>query len=230
MSDLAPEPITKKKIKVWDGGIRLFHWCLVILFCLSSYSAFQDKFGNHADIHFYAGYCVLILVVWRIFWGIWGSETARFSQFIKSPFAAIRHLRAMISGAPYTEVGHSSLGGFSVLLMLILLLAQAVMGLFASDGMIFSGPLSAEVSDRLASNLTTWHKLLGLILLGVVAVHILAVLFYAIFKRVNLVWPMITGRAFVGEDIQAPKARSLWLALALFVAAGAGVCSWVFIF
>lgn len=229
MSETTSNTAAKTKIKVWDGGIRLFHWALAVLFCLSCYSAFQDKFGIHADIHFYAGYNILILVIWRILWGVWGSETARFSHFVKSPIVALHHLLATVRGAPYTEVGHSPMAGFSVLLMLILLLAQAVMGLFASDGMIFSGPLSADVSSSVASDLTTWHKLLGRILIGLVAVHISAVLFYVVFKRVNLVWPMITGHVRAEEGTRPPRVRSIWLALGLFLVAGGGVCAWVFV-
>ena len=180
--------MTSGKIKVWDICIRLFHWSLAVLFGLSSYSAFQDKFGTYADMHFLSGYMILILVVWRLAWGFFGSETARFTSFISSPKAAIGHFVSMLRGAPYTSVGHSPLAGYSVLLVLTLLLAQAVMGLFASDGMIFSGPLSRVVDSGFRSDLTSWHRLLGLVLMGLIGLHIVVIASYAVFKRVNLVW------------------------------------------
>lgn len=220
---------TLRKAKVWDMCLRLFHWSLAILFALSAYSAFQDKFGIYADMHFYAGYSVLILVVWRIIWGFFGSETARFSHFMGSPMAALKHLSAMVRGAPYSEVGHSPLAGYSVLLILLMLLAQAIMGLFATDGMIFSGPLSREVSGSLSSSLTSWHKLLGNALLWVIGLHILAVCLYALLKKVNLVGPMITGKATLGAGQQAPSLGSNWLGLILFFVAGGIVCTAVFI-
>lgn len=217
------------RMKVWDIGLRLFHWVLVILFCLSSYSAFQDKFGTFADMHFYSGYSILILVVWRILWGLFGSETARFAAFVKSPGAAVRHLRSMLGGMPYRETGHSALAGYSVILMLLMLLAQATMGLFASDGMIFSGPLSDSVASSLSSDMTSWHKLLGRILIGFVGLHVFAVLVYLVLKRVNLIWPMISGRKEAFDGQTSPALKPAWLASLLFLVAGAIVCTVVFI-
>lgn len=220
---------TDAKVKVWDICLRLFHWSLAILFVLSAYSAFQDKFGIYADIHFQAGYTILILVAWRIIWGFVGSETARFTGFVKSPAAAIRHLRAMVRGEPYRETGHSALAGYSILLMLLLLFAQAVMGLFATDGMLFSGPLSSEVAGSVRSSLTTWHKLLGRILIGLVGLHVTVILLYAIVKRANLIWPMITGRAGHAAAGTTPKLVSAWIGILLFIVAGGIVCSIVFV-
>lgn len=219
---------TQKKIKVWDGAVRLFHWVLVVVFCLSAYSAFQDKFGIYADMHLNAGIAIIILVVWRIAWGIAGSETARFRHFVKSPSIVIQHLKHTFSKLPYREIGHNPLGGLSVILMLFLLLAQALMGLFASDGMIFSGPLARDVAGSLSSDLTTWHKLLGRILIGVVVFHVVVVLLYAALKRVNLIWPMITGTTKSDSEVTAPKMRPAWQALILFFAAGAAVCLSIF--
>lgn len=216
-------------IKVWDICLRLFHWSLAVLFVLSAYSAFQDKFGMYADMHFLAGYTILILVVWRILWGFLGSDTARFSRFIASPTAAMRHLASMVKGDPYKEVGHSALAGYSILLMLILLLTQAIMGLFASDGMIFSGPLSNEVGSSLRSDLTSWHKLLGRVLIGLVSLHVLAIASYAAFKRVNLVWPMIVGKSRIKEPALQPSLKPAWLGLFCFIAAGGIVCTVVFV-
>ncbi len=217
-----------KTVKVWDAGIRLFHWALAILFCLSAYSAFQDKFGIYADIHLNAGIATLMLVIWRIVWGVVGSDTARFSQFVKSPTAGFAHLKKMVAGLPYKAIGHNPLGGLSVVLMLVLLLAQASMGLFASDGMIFSGPLSREVTGSLSSDLTSWHALLGRILIGIVAFHVLVVLVYGVFKRANLIWPMISGNISAEPSASVPIMKPGWLALLLFFAVGAAVCLSVF--
>lgn len=218
----------EKKINVWDGSVRLFHWVLVVVFCLSAYSAFQDKFGLYADMHLNAGVAIIILVVWRIAWGIAGSETARFSHFVKSPAAIFQHLKHTFSKLPYREIGHNPLGGLSVVLMLLLLLAQALMGLFASDGMIFSGPFARDVTGSLSSDLTTWHKFLGRILIGVVVFHVVVVLLYAVLKRVNLIWPMITGTIKADSQALGPKMKPMWQALILFFAAGAAVCLSIF--
>jgi len=216
-----------KKIKVWDIGTRLFHWLLVIAFSLSAYSAFQDKFGIFADIHLWSGFTILVLIVWRFLWGVLGSETAKFSSFLVSPIAAVKYLRGLSSKDKEAHIGHNPLGGYSVILMLVVLLTQAILGLYSSDGMFFSGPLADNASDTIFGSMTAIHETLGYILFGLVGMHICAVLFYAIVKRVNLVWPMITGRMLHSGDA-SPKVRSpLWALVAIMFAGG--VCyQWVF--
>lgn len=213
-----------KKIKVWDGAIRLFHWGLVIAFCLSAYSAFQDKFGMYADMHTYAGAAVLVLVIWRILWGVVGSETAQFRNFIKGPKAITAYLKGDMPAPP----GHNPLGAVSVFLMLMLLLMQAGMGLFASDGMFFSGPLTRNVDSGFASDLTRWHRWTGYSLLALAAFHLLAVLWYQIVRRTNLIWPMITGSKFVQEGVAAPAIRHWGLSVLLLALVSGAV--WYLIF
>jgi len=211
----------KTIIRVWDIGTRLFHWLLVGLFGLSVYSAFQDKFGIYADMHLYSGFTILTLVVWRFVWGLVGSETSRFSQFVKSPKTILQYLR----GEREQSVGHNPLGGWSVSVMLTLLTVQAGLGLFATDDMIFSGPLSGGISESLAADLTSLHKTMGLILFAFVGLHVAVILAYGLVRKVNLVWPMITGWAARDEKdatLQQPRMASPLLALMTFgVVAGA---------
>ncbi|WP_262692636.1 cytochrome b/b6 domain-containing protein [Kordiimonas aestuarii] len=216
------------KVKVWDGGVRLFHWVLVILFTLSAYSAFQDKFGIYADIHIYSGVAILTLVIWRILWGIVGSDTARFSHFVRGPGATLRYLGKAFRRAPYTRVGHNPLGAVSVALLLMLLLAQPILGLYGTDAMFFEGPLAHTIDSDLAEGLTEIHEWIGYTLLGLVGLHLLAIAAYALIRRANLISPMITGKKQVAQGTAAPKMRSPFLALGLFVIVAAGVWFSVF--
>lgn len=217
-----------KKIKVWDGSTRLFHWLLVTAFSLSAYSAFEDKYGIYADIHLWSGIVVLALVSWRIVWGFVGSETSKFSHFIKPPFAAMRHARDFFKKADTHPVGHNALGGYSVLLMLVLLLAQAVMGLYSSDDMFFEGPLASS-SGMLSDTLTEIHEGLGIFLLYFVGFHIVVVVAYRLFKGLNLLWPMISGYMKAAGDTAEPRMKSQWLAFILLLVVGAGVYYVVFL-
>jgi len=202
-----------RKIKVWDIGTRLFHWSLVVLFALSAFSAFQDKFDIYADMHLFSGFGILVLVVWRIVWGFWGSETSRFRQFVKSPKTVIAALKA----GDNPPVGHSAVGGYSVLLMLLLLLAQTCLGMFASDDMLFSGPLS-DHAGAAAADIRDIHALLGRILMGVVFLHIAAILWYLLVRKINLIWPMVAGCKAVEEDVESQKFVSFWFAAIIFLA------------
>ncbi|WP_374765098.1 cytochrome b/b6 domain-containing protein [Yunchengibacter salinarum] len=196
-----------RSVKVWDGAIRLFHLALIITFSLSAYSAFQDKFGIWADVHLWSGLSVLLLVGWRLVWGLVGSETARFRSFLAAPKHAVGHLITLLrrQQKTYPYAGHNPAGGWMVAVMLALLLWQAGAGLFASDDMFFSGPLASMVSEDLSGTLTGWHELTGFVLFGLIGLHVLAVLVYALWARVPLIRPMITGRRPLPRSVTAPK-------------------------
>lgn len=174
-------------IRVWDLPIRLFHWLLVGLFAFSWWSAENGVM----DWHRLSGLTILGLLVFRIVWGIIGSNTARFAAFVKSPAQAI----AYIKGAPDKTAGHNALGGYSVIALLALMLAQVVSGLFAVDvDGLESGPLSYLISfdqGRVASEL---HEVSFNLLMALIGLHVLAILYYRFIRRRNLVTPMITGR------------------------------------
>ena len=197
-----------RKITVWDAPTRLFHIALIACFAMSAYSGFQSKFGLYGDMHLYSGVAVIALIIWRIVWGFIGSKSARFSYFLKGPKAILAYIRD-----PSThKYGHNPLGGYSVILMLVLLLAQAIMGLFANDDILFEGPFANTVSN--SRQITGLHKDLGIALLVLIGIHILAVLFYLLAKKINLITPMITGKARVGETIDQPTITHwLWAIL-----------------
>lgn len=221
-------------IKVWDGATRLFHWALVVAFGFSVYSAFQDKIMTGFDVmHQRSGIVILILVLFRLMWGLFGSQTSLFKNFIRGPKAVIASLRGQDSGA----AGHSAVGALSVVLMLVILLAQTLLGLFATDGMLFSGPLSDLAADP--ERLTLYHRWLGYSLMGVVGLHVLAIIFYKLVKKKALVKAMITGYqggyqtgyqgGYQGGEYPQPSMKSQWLALALFLLSGAVVCLITFV-
>lgn len=213
------------KIKVWDLATRLFHWGLVIAFGFVVYSAFQDKIVGGFDVmHRRAGIMILILVVFRLFWGVVGSDTARFTRFVKGPKSILQYLKGESNDSALESVGHSPLGALSVVAMLVLLLVQATMGLFSTDGILFDGPLASLVDN--SERITLIHRWTGYTLMGLVGLHILAIVFYKLVKKQALIKAMITGNK--DSDQPQPKIKSQWLALALFFAAGAVVCLTIF--
>lgn len=213
-------------IIVWDLATRLFHWTLVVAFLVAIFSAFQDKFDGYDVIHQRAGILILILVIFRLFWGVFGSETARFTTFVKSPKTLLAYLRGdRPEKIGHAGVGHNPLGALSVILMLILLGVQAILGLFSTDAMLFEGPLAYLVPD--AEGLTFYHRWIGYILIGLVGLHIAAIVFYKLVKKQALLLAMITGR--MRSPQPEPRQRPQLLALVLFILAGAIVCLTIFI-
>lgn len=202
-----------REIKVWDLPTRLFHWSLVILFAISWAST--ELFDNF-DIHAYSGYAILVLVLFRVLWGIFGSTTARFTNFVRGLRPTLDYVATILQPKPSNQIGHNPLGGWTVLFMLGLLLFQAGTGLFSNDDMIDKGPLVHWISTDLSDILSELHEEAFNFLLALVGLHIVAVLFYRFFKRENLITPMITGNKSV-SDKTTPALRftSPWIALLL---------------
>ncbi|HRD64616.1 MAG TPA: cytochrome b/b6 domain-containing protein [Candidatus Competibacter sp.] len=209
-------------VPVWDLPTRLFHWTLVALMIAQWLTA---EFGSAMDWHVWGGYAILALVVFRLIWGFVGSDTARFSDFVQGPSAALEYVKALLRGETPLYLGHNPMGGWSIVAMLILLSIQAGTGLFANDDIMTEGPLYAWVSKGTSDWLTTIHKFNFNLLLLVIAVHISAVLFYLFVKRENLIHPMLSGRKHLPPALvsAAPRLVNPWLGLAVLAVAVAAV-------
>lgn len=206
------KPATRT-IRVWDLPVRLTHWALVL--CVVGLYATGEYGWLTMEWHFRFGYAALALVLFRLLWGVVGSEHARFSDFVRGPGAMLRYLRNW-SGAEYRPaVGHNPLGAWAVVAMLALILAQAISGLFSNDEIEWFGPLSERISMEASAEWTDWHHLGQKLLLALIALHILALSAYRFIKREDLVKPMITGRKTRDDAVDATW-RSPWLALVLF--------------
>lgn len=196
---------SNQKIQVWDAPTRLFHWLTAAL-VLAAYVTWRLDW---MDWHAKAGYAVLALVIFRLLWGVVGSDTARFSRFVASPLVAISHLKHALRREPDRQVGHNPAGAWMVLLLLALLLGETLSGLYVANDVADQGPLTELVPAPIANAITALHWILWDALLAAIALHILAIAIYAIAKGHNLLTPMITGRKHLPADVPRPRIGSL---------------------
>ena len=199
----------RNEVKVWDLPTRLFHWVLV---ALVGFLWFSGEFG-HLDIHMKLGVWALALLVFRLVWGVVGSPTARFSHFVRGPAAILAYLAAARAGA-VRSVGHNPLGALSVLALLAVLIAQGVTGLFTTDDIFTNGPLTHLVASKTSALLSSLHRLGGKLLLALVGVHLLAVVFYTLVKKDDLLRAMITGTKRVPAGVEGIRFAHPGLAVA----------------
>ena len=185
---------------VWDGATRLFHWALAAVVVVGYGSAW----GGMPALHRVSGIVVLALLLFRLAWGFVGSDTARFARFLGNPFAALRQLADLPRRGPDTQVVHTPACGWMTVFLLALLAAQVGSG-FVGDAAL--------------------HALLSKLVLGAIALHLLAILAYAVVGRRDLVRPMITGRKRLRAATPAPRMANPLLALAVLVVAGAA--AWI---
>jgi cytochrome b len=224
-ADITP-PASSTAVLVWDLPVRVAHWSFVILLPALWLTA---EYGE-MQVHFILGHIALSLLIFRIYWGVVGSSTARFATFVRGPRAILRYLRA-----GDTAAGHNPLGALSVIALLGLLGLQIGLGLFAQDSdAIHSGPLAGLVSFETSDAATEWHGDIFNILVGLVALHIAAIAFYLLGKKDNLLTPMITGRKRVetlkrshhpdmGSAVNVLVGAAISAALTVWIGAGFAV-------
>lgn len=211
-------------VAVWDWPTRVFHWSVVLLVAFMWWSAEEREMEWHRR----AGLVLLALVIFRLLWGFVGSSTARFSDFVRGPGRVLAYVRGMFSRHEAAgPIGHNPLGGWSVIAMLLLLLVQLVLGLFASDvdGME-SGPLSIFVDFETSRRMADWHELVFDGLLVLIALHVAAVVFHLAVKRDNLVRPMLTGRRMASAET-VPMKPAGWARMAIVAAISVAISWWV---
>src|SRR5450631_2455014 len=214
---------------VWDLPVRVTHWLLVISV---SGAYLTSRFGTRMfKWHRYCGYTVLILVTFRIVWGLVGTRHARFENFLRSPRHAIEYLWKLRStSVSLASVGHNPLGGWSVVAMLALLIAQAGTGLFANDDIISTGPFFGWVSHALSNALTMYHHVIFNALEALLGAHVLMIAFYGYVRKVNLLTPMVTGckpAALVAEPEEIHGSR-VFLALGIIAVLGGALAAALF--
>ena len=205
---------TRATIVVWDLPVRIFHWALVFL--VISQIVTVSIGGNAMEYHALGGYAILTLVLFRILWGFAGGTHARFGDFLRGPAKVARYAGMLVKDTVAAHRGHNPLGGWSVVLMLASLLLQAMTGLFANDDVMMEGPLAKHVSEDASAVFTAIHDINASILLTLISLHILAVLFYLLRRKQNLVLPMFTGRKPIElADERPPGTGNPWLAALL---------------
>ena len=204
-------------MRVWDAPTRLFHWIIVLLVAFSYVSIQKDWI----ELHFLSGYTILALLLFRLVWGFLGSDTSRFGNFLRNPLEGISHLAHFTRREPDTEIGHNAAGGWMVIAMLLALAAQVGTGLFSRQDDGEDAPLSHHLAKAVSNQVTALHGTIFNVILGLIALHVLAIIAYAVIKRHDLVRPMVTGRKRLPATMVQPRFTSPVLAAAILAVSGA---------
>ncbi len=209
-----------KARRVWDLPVRICHWSFVLLLPALWWTAENSEMGWHKRL----GLLLLALLVFRIAWGFVGSSTARFASFVKGPGAVLAYFRGTTSHA---GPGHNPAGGWSVVALLLAMAVQVTTGLFAGDPYDGStGPLNDLVRTMTADTLTEVHEFTFNVILALVALHLLAVIYYSAVKRDRIVPAMVTGSRLLPAGVTGMEPVPAWRAFAC-LAVGAALSLWV---
>lgn len=216
--------ITGKVLPIWDIWIRLFHWSLAISVGVLFYTGLTgDLFF---DWHKLTGEFVLLLIVFRLIWGVVGSSNARLSALFKSPAEGVRHLKHLAKKDVPQEREHNAAGAWAVIAMLIMLGTQAVTGLFIADeDELVEGALYGDVSSATSDLLYRVHNINAELLQIIVIVHVLMIALYGVYAKRNLLLPMITGKLNWNSAERPPPLfiQRWWVGILCFVPCAAAI-------
>ncbi|OZB05493.1 MAG: hypothetical protein B7X54_05295 [Idiomarina sp. 34-48-12] len=208
-----------QRVKIWDSFVRLSHWLMVILVVLMWYTAEEGLMERHLQLAGILG----ALVITRILWGFWGSESARFKRFIKGPKAVAEHLKDFKAGQYQPSNTHNAAGGWAVLALLLLLLVQFGTGLFASDDIFFSGPLASSVGSDISEVAGEVHETIFNVLAVAALLHVMAIIHYRI-RGINLIAAMVHGYR---DGVAAPKLVSGLIGIIAAALIAAALFFWI---
>ena len=216
----------RANVRAWDLPTRLFKWSLVLLVA----NAWITRQGGDPWItwHIWNGYALLVLLVFRLLWGVVGSSTAVFSAWVTWPWRAVTYGLELARGKAPRFLSHNPLGGWMIVLLLALLTFQGVSGLFTVDSNgVYGGPFAnLDFGDPTAVQrfMSRWHHWLYYVVLAFATVHVAVNLIYQFAKGDPVVEAMVTGRKpalpFVDQaEMVAPRAMGLRALICLAAAA-----------
>lgn len=165
-----------KNVLVWDLPVRIFHWLLAASFAGAWLTAGHERWML---VHVTLGCTVLALAVLRVAWGLVGTRHARFGDFVRGPRAAMRYLGGLVRGQPQHYLGHNPAGGLAIVALLALAVTAAATGL---------------ATYTLGDAYEDLHEVLANLMLGLVGLHVAAVVVSGWLHRENLVAAMFSGR------------------------------------
>ncbi len=191
-------------VLVWDFPVRIFHW-LVVALVAAAYATWRL---NWMVWHGWIGYAILTLLLFRLSWGFFGGETARFSGLLSAPRTVFHHAKHWFRREPDHQVGHNPAGGWMVVLLLALLLVETLTGVYVANDIVDEGPLTEIVPAWAADAIASSHAIVWDALLAAIVLHVLAIAGFAAIKGQNLLRPMITGTKVLPATVVTPRAGS----------------------
>jgi cytochrome b len=174
---LAPEKAQEGRVKVWDLGVRLFHWSLVACFT-GAYLSSDDA----GAVHHWLGYGALGLVCFRVFWGFAGTHYARFSQFVPGVATFLNYVSAVLHRKEARHTGHNPAAGVMILFLLGMVAGISITGWMMTTDYGWGLEWLEELHEGLVN-----------ITLAAVAAHVFAALYESVRHGENLIMSMIDG-------------------------------------
>jgi cytochrome b len=198
--------VEPRMIRVWDLPTRLFHWLLVVLVAVDLFTGFVAP-EWWMGVHLWAGYAIVVLLVMRLVWAVFGPEYSRIASFAYRPRDVWEYARGLLLLRPAHHIGHNPAGAAMIYLLFTVLVATTATGLFVLGGEEKQGPLAGVATYSVGNAAKQMHEALVFVLLVLVAGHIAGVIAHGVLTGENLVTAMITGNKTLPPGTLLPAPR-----------------------
>lgn len=186
-----------KRLYVWTLPTRLFHWLFVALIVGGWVSVQEDRW---LSVHVAIGSALVVLVLFRIVWGIMGPKYSRFGDFSLSLSGLKEYLFSILNPSRH-YIGHNPAASFVVIAMLSSVLLAVLTGMLAYGIQENRGVL-AFLHPEYYSSMKVFkevHEFFVNLLWALIAVHVGGVLIDRLLHKDDRTLPSIIDGYKNGE-------------------------------
>lgn len=191
-----------KSTLVYDLPTRIFHWLFAITFLTAfGITKLVDDESLAFTYHMLCGLFLSGLIIWRIIWGLIGTDHARFSGFSLNPFQLKDYLLGILKGSQKRWAGHNPASSWAALVMFALGLSLAATGFLMTTGS------KSEFEDI--------HEILANTFIIVAIMHVAGVILHTIRHKDAIALSMIDGKKQILEQVNPIQSSKTWAAAVL---------------
>lgn len=197
--------------KAYDLPIRVFHWIFAGLFVMSFSIAqlVEDESSLYA-YHMLSGILMVLLVILRIIWGVFGSKTSRFSSFQLSFHELKAYLKTVISSKSKRYLGHNPASSYAAVLMMVFTIGIGLSGLM----------MSLKINKHFFKEV---HELLANGFFLIVIIHIVGVLYHQMKHNDGMSLSMINGKkSKIDGEVELESNHLVAAMITLVIVMGSG--------
>lgn len=206
-----------KKTYIWSLPTRIFHHLLAI-FILAAFLTDDDKLINY---HSNIGYAILILLIFRLFWGFIGPKYSLFKDFSTNINEAKEFMKNIFN-SEQKYIGHNPMASYIMIAILIttfLVIISGVLTLGIQEGKGVLSFLNSEYFKKMKL-IEEIHEFLANFLIVLIIIHLFGIAFDRIFhKKHQTLNSIFTGYKVVKsiEDVRLNIFQKLFSFIALTI-------------